>query len=124
MPDSETTRALTAAQLSKLRQRLQAEQTRLRGSATISLVREAQERSADEMDEAEASLVQHEALGRASHDQSHLAEIQRALARIDAGTYGVSELSGEPIGYDRLAAVPWASFTAAEQEELERASRR
>jgi DnaK suppressor protein len=96
MPDSDTTRALTTVQLTKLRQRLLAEQTRLQGSATISLVREGQERSADEMDEAEASLVQHEALGRASHDQSHLAEIQRALARIEAGTYGVSELSGSP----------------------------
>jgi DnaK suppressor protein len=76
------------------------------------------------MDEAEASIVQHEALGRAAHDRSHLAEVDRALQKIKAGTYGVSELSGEPIGYARLNAVPWARFSAAEQEDLGRGQRR
>jgi DnaK suppressor protein len=118
-------RPLTAPQISKLRQRLLAERARLRGDdSTRSLVREPTERSADAMDEAEASQVQHDALGMAAHDRSHLADIDRALAKIDAGTYGVSELSGEPIGHARLEAVPWARFTAIEQEDLERAERR
>jgi DnaK suppressor protein len=118
-------RPLTATQVSKLRQRLLAERARLRGvDSTLSPVREPAERSADAMDEAESSQVQHDALGMAAHDRSHLADIDRALAKIDAGTYGVSELSGEPIGHARLGAVPWARFTAAEQEDLERAARR
>jgi DnaK suppressor protein len=125
MSKSENPEKLTAAQLSKLRERLLAERANLRGSAgNLAPVREAQERSADEMDEAEASIVQHEALGRAAHDRSHLAEVERALQKIEAGTYGVSELSGEPIGYARLDAVPWARFAASEQEDLERAQRR
>jgi DnaK suppressor protein len=117
--------ALTPAQLSTLRTRLLAERARIQSSeTTLSPVREDTGRHADEMDEAEASLVQHEALGRAAHDQARLGLIDRALARMDAGTYGISELSGEPIGYARLSAVPWARFTIAEQESLERAARR
>jgi DnaK suppressor protein len=43
---------------------------------------------------------------------------------MDAGTYGTSEVSGEPIGYARLSAVPWARFSVVEQEDLERIKRR
>ena len=39
-----------------------------------------------------------------------LAEIDHALAKIAAGTYGVSERSGEPIGFERLSVEPWARF--------------
>ena len=125
MTRSEDPEQLTAAQISKLRERLLAERAHLQGiEGNMAPVREAQERSADEMDEAEASIVQHEAIGRAAHDRSHLAEVDRSLQKIKAGTYGVSELSGEPIGYARLDAVPWARFTAAEQEDLERGQRR
>ena len=126
MPESDDdVPPLTAAQLLTLRKRLLAERERIQSSeATLSPVREDEGRPADEMDQAEASIVQHEALGRAAHDQARLGEIDRALARIDAGTYGISELSGEPIGYARLSAVPWARFTVAEQESLEHAARR
>jgi DnaK suppressor protein len=37
-----------------------------------------------------------------------LAEIERALGRIDAGTYGISEVSGKPIPVERLKAMPTA----------------
>jgi DnaK suppressor protein len=124
VPESDDIEPLTESQLSTLRKRLLSERDRIQSSeSTLSPVRETEDRQADEMDQAEASLVQHEALGRASHDQARLREIDRALARIEAGTYGVSELSGEPIGFARLSAVPWARFTIAEQEELERAAR-
>lgn len=47
-------------------------------------------------------------------DQLHyardeLAQVDRALARIAAGTYGASEVSGEPIPRERLEALPTAS---------------
>jgi DnaK suppressor protein len=116
---------LTASQLSKLRARLLSERARLQQSATtLTPVREPGERSGDAMDEAEESLEQHEAIGRAAHDQSHLADVERAILKMDAGTYGVSELSGEPIGYARLEAVPWARLTATEQEDSEQRARR
>lgn len=35
-------------------------------------------------------------------------EIDHALEKIDAGTYGICEISGQPIPKDRLRAIPWA----------------
>jgi DnaK suppressor protein len=37
-------------------------------------------------------------------------EIDQALARIDAGSYGRCESCGEPIPADRLRALPWAGL--------------
>ena len=36
----------------------------------------------------------------------HLADIERALARLDVGTYGTCEICGEPIAPARLEARP------------------
>jgi DnaK suppressor protein len=41
-------------------------------------------------------------------ERALLAEVERALAKLHAGTYGFDEKTGEPIPYERLAAVPWA----------------
>ena len=49
---------------------------------------------------------------------SELAAVERAEARVDAGTYGLSVESGEPIPAERLEAIPWAERTAAEEERL------
>ncbi|HMF03594.1 MAG TPA: hypothetical protein VKH17_02180 [Acidimicrobiia bacterium] len=40
--------------------------------------------------------------------EEELAELQAALERIDDGTYGVDEVTGEPIAPERLAAFPTA----------------
>jgi RNA polymerase-binding transcription factor DksA len=42
-------------------------------------------------------------------DRDTLAQIERALRRIEDGTYGVSEFSGKPIPHARLEAVPYAA---------------
>jgi DnaK suppressor protein len=54
-------------------------------------------------------------------EQAQVAEIDAALARIDAGTYGVCEDCHEPIGSPRLDAVPWARrcFTCETEHEKE-----
>jgi len=39
-----------------------------------------------------------------------LAKIDAALRRIDAGTYGTCENCGQPIGEERLEAMPWATL--------------
>jgi RNA polymerase-binding protein DksA len=44
-----------------------------------------------------------------------LVEIEAALQRIDAGTYGVCEGCGKPIGAERLAAIPWARLCIDDQ---------
>ena len=42
------------------------------------------------------------------------ADIERALQKIEDGTYGLSDVSGEPIPRERLEAVPEAIYTASE----------
>ena len=47
----------------------------------------------------------------AVHDklQVTLADIDRALAKLDEGTYGTCDVCGEPIPEGRLEALPWAT---------------
>jgi DnaK suppressor protein len=49
------------------------------------------------------------------HIEDRLAQIDRALQKIDAGTYGVSDVSGEPIPIPRLMAIPEATRTVDEE---------
>jgi DnaK suppressor protein len=54
-----------------------------------------------------------------AHDQQRLALIDRALQKIEDGTYGLSDASGDPIPRDRLEVMPEAIYTVAEQESRE-----
>jgi DnaK suppressor protein len=47
--------------------------------------------------------------------QQTLDEIEAALARIADGSYGTCEVCGEPIGAERLSAIPWARLCIADQ---------
>lgn len=49
-----------------------------------------------------------------------LAELERAEARLLAGTYGRSIQSGEPIPDERLEANPLAELTVEEEKLVER----
>ncbi|MEX1047689.1 MAG: TraR/DksA C4-type zinc finger protein [Actinomycetota bacterium] len=40
--------------------------------------------------------------------RSNLRDVDRALAKIDLGTYGTCESCGNPISDERLEALPWA----------------
>ena len=50
-----------------------------------------------------------------------LADIDAALARIDAGTYGICERCGRPIPEERLEALPWATLCLDDKRKEERA---
>src|SRR3954468_5761119 len=52
-----------------------------------------------------------------------IAKIDEALARIDDGTYGYCEETGEPIALKRLEARPIATLTIEAQERHERRER-
>jgi len=43
-----------------------------------------------------------------AHDLRRLAQVERALAKIEDGTYGLSDSSGRPISKERLEAMPEA----------------
>ena len=59
------------------------------------------------------------ALSILSSDQNAMYEIDAALDRIRAGTYGRCEISGQPIEAERLLAIPWTRYSANAQRELE-----
>ena len=56
-----------------------------------------------------------------SQDVDRLARVERALHKIDEGTYGFSDVSGQPIPDARLEAQPDAINTVQEQAASERA---
>jgi DnaK suppressor protein len=60
------------------------------------------------------------ALSLLSQEQDALYEIEEALKRVDAGTYGVCEMSGKPIPHARLEAIPFARFTVECQTQIEK----
>ena len=51
--------------------------------------------------------------------EAELADVDRALRRLDDGTYGTCEACGQPIGDDRLEAMPAARFCVSHQSEAE-----
>src|SRR5438105_1501931 len=57
--------------------------------------------------------------GLADDLREELAAVERAEARLAAGTYGLSIESGRPIPDERLEAIPTAERTAAEEAALE-----
>ncbi len=46
-----------------------------------------------------------------------LAKVSRALAKIDEGTYGLSDIDGTPIPEARLEALPYANITVEQAED-------
>jgi DnaK suppressor protein len=53
-------------------------------------------------------------------DLERLGRVDRALKKIEEGTYGLSDMSGRPIPRERLEVVPESIYTLAEEEALEK----
>jgi DnaK suppressor protein len=51
--------------------------------------------------------------------QAQLAEVEHALAKFDAGTYGICERCGRPIPLARLRILPEARYDVEYEEEVE-----
>jgi len=60
------------------------------------------------------------ALNQLSSEQDVLFEIDAAIRRLEDGTYGICEISSEPINIERLQALPYVRYTIATQSELEK----
>jgi DnaK suppressor protein len=63
------------------------------------------------------------ALRLLSQEKDALFEIDQALQRIESGSYGVCEISGQPIPRARLEAIPFARTTVVWQAEIEKRRR-
>jgi len=72
----------------------------------------------DSGDEADLLYERELEIDENSLDRKELAQVKRALERIDQGTYGLSEVSGKPIPIERLEAVPFAT-TLVDERPLE-----
>ncbi len=124
-PDDDGPAELTEAQIEELRSTLVGRRDQILSSidARRESERDTGREVGDEMDEANTEGVTAMTSKLLERDVGLLREIDRALAKIAEGTYGRCEGTGEPIGYARLKLRPWARFSVAHQEEIEREER-
>ena len=112
---------LTPEELEAFRRQLLALRDKLTG--TVSSLRSDGLKPVRAEDEDEDSF-DYDALLRVTGDEQNVInEIDDALTRIDEGTYGICELSGDPIGKARLQALPWARYSIKAQSEQENTRR-
>lgn len=100
---------LTKSQLEDLRRRLEAERARILrvlGSAGTTSPQPDQDTEFEESAQRQAEQTQDVEV--AARERALLAEVERALSKFADGTYGTGEITGDPIPYERLLAVPWA----------------
>jgi len=101
-------------QLDALRRRLEDERSRILAVLRAPTAASYDERSEPE-EMAQRTAEQNDRVEIADHERELLAEVDHALDKLRTGTYGVDELTGEPIAYERLAAIPWARGAADEE---------
>lgn len=53
-------------------------------------------------------------------ESRELAQVEKALQRMENGTYGICEITGKPIPLARLQALPYATLCIEAQREMER----
>jgi DnaK suppressor protein len=117
----------TAAELSGVRGELEDDAARLRAeiaeaeSDILDLLHGAGEEGGEDTADtgAKAFEREHEMALAASHREI-LGQVERALRRIETGSYGVCESCGNPIGKARLQAFPRATLCLACKQRQER----
>lgn len=104
----------------RARELLQAERRRIERALRANGLEQSEEPStADSADLGTDTYTAEYDEGLADDLRAELAAVERAEARLAAGSYGVSIESGEPIPDARLEAVPTAELTAEEQARRE-----
>ena len=81
-------------------------------------------RMADSVEQSANDGQHHEDFLIQDHEDSIRQEVEAALQRIEDGTFGYCEETGEPIGIKRLLAVPYARYTIKVQESKEEERKR
>jgi DnaK suppressor protein len=78
------------------------------------------ESSPDDLDKIQHATERDYAMGNLERNSNRLREVQAALGRMAAGTFGICLGCEENINMKRLTAVPWAPFCIACQELADR----
>ena len=86
----------------------------------VSAVTEDSDNLPDEMDIATRQSEQAYYLRIADKEKKLLAQIDRALAKFERGTYGECEGTGEQISRKRLYLRPWTRYSLEYKEQIER----
>ncbi len=60
------------------------------------------------------------ALTLSNRERDKLMLIEQALKRVEEGTYGICEVTGEKIGEERLRVLPFTILSVEAQEEIEK----
>jgi DnaK suppressor protein len=117
----------TAGELADVRHRLQAEMSDLRSdiaaaeSQIAERMSDAAEGAGDDQADAGAKTFEREQeMALTYNARDLLAQNERAVDRIEQGTYGVCESCGEPIGKARLQAFPRATLCVICKQREER----
>jgi len=126
-PVRRSERHWTEAEVSEIRQQLADEAAEL-----IAEIQRAESDIADRLGDSVSDAGDDQAdVGAKAYEREHelaltynarelLAQTERALARIDASTYGSCESCGEPIGKARLQAFPRATLCVSCKQREER----
>ena len=96
------------------RARLEEEREQIRsrsGSVDGALPEEGEGGDEDTADLASALMDKEMDLSVEDEIEDLLAAVDHAMQKIDDGTYGVCDMSGEPIPASRLELIPWAALT-------------
>lgn len=101
---------MTSIDVSRVRASLEAEQTDL--SRQIEELDPTNGSTVDDnfADSGQVAAEQGENLTLAANLRDQLVEVEAAIARLDAGTYGTCETCGNPIARPRLEAMPASRF--------------
>lgn len=109
-------RTLLTSETLRLRSELEAS-----GAALAGLMRDSGDGAGDdEADTGTKNITREHELSLAANAQEMLEQTERALARLESGTYGLCEVCGKPIGKARMQAFPRATLCVEDKQKQER----
>ena len=103
--------------------RCSTERTRLVGELDETIIAPGQMTYGSQAAAATQVFEQQRDLALRDRATAHLALVDEALARLDAGTFGACLRCGKPIAAGRLEALPWAAYCIECQRAVDRGER-
>ncbi|MFF5568573.1 TraR/DksA family transcriptional regulator [Streptomyces sp. NPDC012623] len=117
----------TPEEVAEARSELESEIARLQAEITASetslagLMRDSGDGAGDDdADTGTKNITREHEMSLAANAREMLEQTERALLRLDAGTYGLCEICGKPIGKARMQAFPRATLCVEDKQKQER----